>query len=88
MKITRTRQITVERERTVVIKIKNAPVENFCAVCERAVWFVAASEAAQRRGVSEREIFRLVDAGEIHFAETEGGKLLVCLESLTGAAEI
>lgn len=36
-------------------------------------------------GVTEREIFRLIEAGEIHFYE--GPKVYVCLNSLAAIKE-
>ena len=39
-------------------------------------------------GLSSRMIHRLVEAGEVHFAETPAGALLICPESFArGAAE-
>jgi excisionase family DNA binding protein len=44
-------------------------------------------EAAAMMKVSQRTIYRWVEAGRIHFRETENGNLLVCLIPLSvGAA--
>jgi len=40
-------------------------------------------DAALLTGVSTRLIYRWVEAGRIHFYESEGGELLVCLAPLT-----
>jgi hypothetical protein len=40
-------------------------------------------EAAGLSGLSLRAIFRLVEAGGVHFLETAGGRLFVCPASLT-----
>ena len=41
-----------------------------------------ADEAAKRARVSTRAIFRLAEAGDVHFKETSDGLLLICLNSL------
>ena len=43
---------------------------------------LAPNEAAALLQTTAREIFRLTEAGEIHFLETETGALLVCGNSL------
>jgi predicted site-specific integrase-resolvase len=40
-------------------------------------------EAAALAQVSSRTIYRRVEAGELHFAETPEEPLLICLDSLT-----
>jgi len=42
-----------------------------------------AEEAAAIAGASERAIFRWAEAGEIHFTETEEGKIMFCLNSIS-----
>ena len=39
-------------------------------------------EAALVANVSQRAIFRRIENGRLHFAETDRGSLLVCLHSL------
>lgn len=43
---------------------------------------VSAEEAAAVTGLSRRAIYRLVESSRIHFAETPGGALLICLALL------
>jgi hypothetical protein len=43
---------------------------------------VTLNEAARITGISERAIFRGVEASMIHFIESESGALLVCVNSL------
>ena len=40
-------------------------------------------EAAINAGVSQRTIYRWVDEGVIHYAESAEGRLVVCLAPLT-----
>lgn len=46
------------------------------------VKMVTPEAAAVVAGVSTRTVYRWVEAGKIHFAETPAGLVLVCLNSL------
>ena len=54
-----------------------------CAECPDRGGMLTPQEAAQQAGVSQRTVYRWVDEGVIHFAETAEGKLFVCLAPLT-----
>lgn len=54
----------------------------FCVECDLSVRWVWPEEAMALRRTSLREIFRMIEAGHLHFAETADGFLLVCAESL------
>lgn len=56
----------------------------WCPCCRRRVQMTTADEAAQLARVSPRTIYRLADTGKLHFTETPGALLLVCLDSLLG----
>jgi hypothetical protein len=43
---------------------------------------LAPEEAAALLRTTDRTIFRRVEAGELHYSETEGGGLIVCRNSL------
>jgi hypothetical protein len=43
---------------------------------------VAANEAAMAARLSARELYRRVEAGDLHFSEDQKGLLFVCAESL------
>lgn len=83
MKITRKRETTLERTRSVTIKFNDELREEFCPTCEEKMHFVTIDEAATVREKSSREIFRMVENGQVHFRETSSGRLLICLASLT-----
>ena len=44
---------------------------------------IGLEEATGIAGASQRAIFRWTEAGEIHFTETEDGKVMFCLTSIT-----
>lgn len=54
-----------------------------CEECGRQVQMVRPGQAAILTRISAREVYHLVDAGEIHFLETAEGLLLICLDSLS-----
>lgn len=81
MRITRKREVTVETAEVLIIKTRANEVR--CRECGGSMMTVQGAVAAI--GVSSREIHRRVEAGTVHFVETEG-LLLVCLNSLTAGA--
>lgn len=60
--------------------------KRFCDGCDRPVRWLVPEEAMLLAKTSLREIFRLIESGEIHFIESKKGFLLVCAESLAALA--
>lgn len=56
--------------------------KRFCEGCQVEARWLFPEEAMALAGTSLREIFRLVESSEIHFAESEEGFLIVCAASL------
>ena len=54
-----------------------------CSVCPDASPMITAENAAKVLRLSTRQIYRLIDAGAIHYFETENLQMLVCLASLS-----
>ena len=74
----RTTEITFETEELVAIKARRG-FKGFCGPCNAFVEMVPTDAAAMLTGLGEREIFRLIELGEIHFVEAE--RVFVCLPS-------
>ena len=56
--------------------------ESLCDQCgEESMWLTTA-EATNTACLTEREIFRMVEDGVVHFAESDSGLLLICEGSL------
>lgn len=55
-----------------------------CEECASEVTLLAPEEAALVSGLSVRAIYRLVEAGLIHYKETADGLLLVCPINVNG----
>lgn len=79
---TRTVELTFERSEFFVALKFRGPTLSPCAQCGGNARFVTLAEAARASGASLREIFRRIEAAEIHFLETPEGSLFVCLDSL------
>ena len=79
-------EIVVETERRLVLRRPGPAPPLVCGQCSESL--IQAEEAVAATGLSSRVIHRLVETGEIHFAETPAGALLVCLNSFgNGASE-
>lgn len=56
--------------------------EPSCTECGPDAVMISAIQAIDVCSVTSREIHRLVEHGQIHFMETTGGRLFVCVASL------
>ena len=75
-------EITIESHRRMVIRSRHRPRAAWCDHCTAVVPVLAPEQAAALTGTTPRDIYRRAETGEFHFSETEGGALLVCLDSL------
>ena len=80
MRKTSTR-ITVETERLFSISEPQV-IYAFCEACGDEVRLATVNQAAAAAGVNSLSIYRLVESGTLHHAETGAGELLVCAVSL------
>lgn len=83
MRQKRRAEITVETEQVVIIRPTEAGASRWCSDCEATVLMVTSDNAALLLGSSLRAICRQVEAGQLHFRETETGRLFICLNSIT-----
>ncbi|HQU82701.1 MAG TPA: hypothetical protein PKY59_06240 [Pyrinomonadaceae bacterium] len=74
-------EITFEIEETIILRQAQRITDAFCPQCAKQVEMASPQTIADLSDYSEREIFRLVEAGKLHFIETE--RILICLDSLT-----
>ena len=73
-------EITFEKEETIVLRQGEKMLAAFCPRCQTLVEMATPQICALVTGLSEREVFRLIETGKIHFLETE--RVLVCLNCL------
>ena len=73
---------TIEsHEYWIVRRPERQPRAVLCEACPGESGMLTPQHAAQQAGVSERTVFRWIDEGVVHFAETAEG-LFVCLAPL------
>ena len=75
--------ITVKTYQRTVVRLRKKEKIAWCEQCAAEAVMLAPNEAAVHLQTTAREIFRLTEAGEIHYLETETGALLVCGDSLS-----
>jgi hypothetical protein len=73
-------QFTFEVEETIVLRQPVSISNVFCRQCGSIVGIALPQTVADLSRISEREIFRLVEAGEIHFIEAK--RFMICLNSI------
>jgi hypothetical protein len=75
-------EITVETHEVTVIREAAKPSLAWCAGCEGEARMISPEEAAAVALTSTRRIYQQVEAGALHFIETQAGALLICFDSL------
>ena len=82
--------MTIETEESVVLNrsLGQHSCLIWCPACRRQVEMVTPEQAALIAGVSERTIYRWVEAGRIHVIK-DSGVLLLCLSAVrTSGAQV
>jgi hypothetical protein len=74
-------EIVVETDEIVLRRV-GASVAIWCAECGSLARMIAPEGAMAVTGASSREVYRWVEAGQVHFLETVEGFLLICSNSL------
>ena len=81
-------EITIETQQLLIIREPGDSVWGMCPQCGAEGRLVSSNQAAALVGESTRTIYRWIEEGLIHFAETGEGHLFVCLASLPLIGEI
>ena len=82
MRIRRRLVIRTMKDEVFIVRKAAGLVESWCSGCSEESSMVTPDEAALAGHLSARVVYRLVEAGQVHFAETREGTLLICLRSL------
>lgn len=80
MEIKRTTEIFVKTNRRFVVHQPPSSESLFCPHCAEPM--LAAEQIAVVFGVSRRTVYKHVETGAAHFAETETGAVMICPASL------
>jgi hypothetical protein len=81
--VKRRTEITIETERLVVMGARRQRAVRWCVPCDMHVEMLTTDEAALLAHVTSRIIFSWVEAGRVHYTETDEGLLLICPNSLS-----
>jgi hypothetical protein len=79
--------ITTETTETLIVRQLPRGARAWCKPCFAEVDMVAAELAARAVGVTARQVFRLIEAGRVHFIERPDGSSWVCLNTLAKMKE-
>ena len=74
--------VTFESRERMTIRKNSPSLVRWCDRCGQEALMVTPNEAAAIGRSDARAIFRGVEAGTIHFVESENGELLVCSNSI------
>jgi len=85
VEIKRKIEVLVHTKRRFTLRQPPADSNNRCVDCGGVM--LAAEQTAIVCGITRRRIYRIVEAGNAHFAETDTGVLLVCPDSLADHLE-
>lgn len=72
----------VERPQLVIINRPFVSPKKSCDRCSQPSGMITPDEAAALCEVSTRTVYHWLESGQIHFSETVGEGLLICLSSL------
>lgn len=76
------REIIIETERILFISSRSASSILWCAQCARRVLMLTVEEAAAVMGVGVDEIYRKIEARQLHCIQLPGSRLRICPNSL------
>ena len=76
----------IETHEVWVVRQRASAPAIWCAECVGQPAMLTTEEAARLTGLSQRAVYRGVEAGAVHFTETADGRLFVCPASLSDAA--
>lgn len=74
-------EISLEIEEAVALRTRGV-LFALCPGCRKQMRMVAANDAAMIARLSARDIYQLVERGQLHFIEDRHGLLYVCSDSL------
>lgn len=73
-------EIEIELSETIAFSRRSERFEAFCPECQVLVEMATPHIAAILAKSSEREVYRRVETGKLHFVETD--RVFICLKSL------
>lgn len=78
---TRKIEITAEKSERIYFRQRER-VFAVCGECGQRVEMLSPEDAAQVRNITLREIYRMIELGQIHFSENDNDQLTICQKSV------
>ena len=85
MEIKRKFEVLLATKRRYVISQSPTDEKISCAECGEET--LTAEQTANLFGITQREIFGLIEKKAVHFTEIEAGKVMICLTSLAAVLD-
>ena len=86
MKVSREIEMWVKTDRRFIIREQPSNTKVCCPVCEEPM--IEAEQTAKLFEIRQRQVFQMIETGKVHFIETDTGKTLICLASMTGEGDL
>jgi excisionase family DNA binding protein len=74
--------MVVEHDEIILVRRRRGAVRMWCKQCGEQVSMLRVEDASALVGVTARTIYRWIEAGRLHFAESDKGLVLICAQSL------
>jgi hypothetical protein len=88
MRIRRRKAVIVQTHQVTTVHLTRQPIRAWCEPCRAEVLMLTPDEAAALAQSTVRDIYRRVEAGELHLIETGASVLRVCVNSLGGTTPV
>jgi hypothetical protein len=82
LKHTKKTLITTETSEMLIFRRTPPPQRVWCQKCGPDTEMISPDAVSLVTGTSARTIYRMIEAGRVHFTETPDGALLVCISAL------
>ena len=81
----RRKEQRIEIHERLIVRTASGALPALCEACAAGdAILLSPEQASALTGIPARMIYRLVEAGTIHYKEAANGKLTVCLRTLSG----
>jgi predicted site-specific integrase-resolvase len=82
----KTREERIEIHERLIVRTASGSLPVLCEACSAGDSILLSPEQASAlTGIPARLIYRLVEAGTIHYSETPNGKITLCIKTLLSA---
>jgi hypothetical protein len=86
MRVKRKTEVVVQTHQVTTVHLMRRSIRAWCGPCNAEVLMLTPDEAASLAQSTARDIYRRVEADELHSIETDEGNVRVCVNSLGGTA--